>query len=255
MCRDCGCDRANTGLIEVKTPIASSVSSHRTLDIHAGLLDKNDRLAQQNRQHFLANGLFVLNMISAPGSGKTATLERMAREANQQNDSLQVAAIVGDLATANDAHRLQAAGIPAVQIATGTACHLDAAMVANAIADLDLAAIDLLTIENVGNLVCPAAFDLGETLRVVLMSVTEGEDKPLKYPTAFKWADVVIVNKLDLAPAVEFDRDRALHNIHRIAPQAEIFELSARTGMGVAAWTTYVRSLVSSRIGPICNPA
>ncbi|MEO0853278.1 MAG: hydrogenase nickel incorporation protein HypB, partial [Cyanobacteria bacterium J06648_11] len=190
--------------------------------------------------------LLVLNVISAPGSGKTATIERTVLEARRRQDSMRVAAIVGDLATDNDARRLQSAGIQSIQIATGTACHLDAVMVARAIAEIDLAGIDLLIIENVGNLVCPAAFDLGETLRVVLMSVTEGEDKPLKYPTTFKWADAVVVNKLDLEQAVEFDRDRALSNIHRIAPQARVFEFSARTGTGVAAWTTFLRSRVAA---------
>lgn len=160
-----------------------------------------------------------------------------------------MAAIVGGLATDNDARRLQAAGIQAVQISTGTACHLDAAMVARSIADLDLEAIDLLAIENVGNLVCPAAFDLGETLRVVLMSATEGEDKPLKYPTAFKWADGVLLNKLDLEKAVEFNRDRTLSNIHRIAPQSRVFEISARTGQGIAAWMAFFRSRVDELAG------
>lgn len=265
MCRDCGCERSDTTLIESQYGVEKKMSAtqaemtRRTLDVRAGLLDKNDRLARHNRQRFQANGLCVLNVISAPGSGKTATIERMAREAKQQHDSMLMAAIVGDLATDNDARRLREVGIQAVQISTGTACHLDAAMVAKAIADLDLAAIDLLVIENVGNLVCPVAFDLGESLRVVVMSVTEGEDKPLKYPTAFKWADSVILNKLDIGKAVGFDRELALSNIHRIAPQTHIFEISARTGTGVATWMNHLHSRVAAsetrdRAGPEAMP-
>ena len=210
-----------------------SGSDRRTVVVQEGILAKNDRLAERNRGYFLAKGVFVLNLLSSPGSGKTALIERMAADLGQH---LRLAVVVGDLATDNDARRLQAAGVPAVQITTGTVCHLDAEMVAGAIARLPLDQVDVLVIENVGNLVCPAAFDLGEGLRVVLMAVTEGEDKPLKYPTIFRDAGVVLLTKTDIAEAAGFDRDTTLRNIRRAAPGATIHEVSARTGQGMQAW-------------------
>jgi hydrogenase nickel incorporation protein HypB len=194
-------------------------------------------LAQDNRARFEAAGLFAVNLLSSPGAGKTALLERTLADLASR---LRAAVIVGDLATDNDARRLRRAGAPAVQITTGTVCHLDASMVARACADLDLDALDLLFIENVGNLVCPAGYDLGEGARVVLFSVTEGEDKPLKYPTMFKSADVVLVTKTDLIGPAGFDRETALGNVGRIAPQARIIELSARTGAGLDGWYDYL---------------
>jgi hydrogenase nickel incorporation protein HypB len=205
----------------------------RTVLVREGILAKNDRLAERNRGYFLGKGVFVLNLLSSPGSGKTSLIERMAADLGQQ---LRLGVVVGDLATDNDARRLHAAGVPAVQITTGTVCHLDAEMVAGAIARLPLDQVDVLIIENVGNLVWPAAFDLGESLRVVLMSVTEGEDKPLKYPTIFRDAGVVLLTKTDLAEAAGFDRESALHNIRRAASEATVLEVSARTGRGMQAW-------------------
>ncbi len=157
--------------------------------------------------------------------------------------------IVGDLETDNDAQRLRHAGAPAVQITTGTTCHLEADMVSRAVQSLDLDALDVLIIENVGNLVCPASYDLGEGVRVALLSVTEGEDKPLKYPTLFKTADVVLINKCDIATAVGFDRHQAISNIQRVAPQAKLFEVSARTGEGMEAWYSYLASALPSLQG------
>lgn len=208
MCKDCGCSVADN--VELKT--------HR----------KNDRLAEENRRLFQLKGLFVINLLSSPGSGKTALIEKMQIEQTQQEDNkfFNLGVIVGDLATDNDAQRLQSRKISAVQITTGNACHLESEMVAKAASKLDLNNINLLIIENVGNLVCPAAYDLGEDLKVVLLSTTEGEDKPLKYPTMFKSAQIVIVKKIDLAEAVEFDREKAIANIQNIAPQAQIFEVS-----------------------------
>jgi hydrogenase nickel incorporation protein HypB len=211
-----------------------------TLDVRERLLSKNDRIALQNRENFQSRGLLVLNMLSSPGSGKTTLIEQTAIA--QGNDAPRIGVIVGDLATENDAQRIRAAGATALQITTGTACHLEADMVAHAASHLDLANLDLLVIENVGNLVCPAAYDLGETLRVVLLSVTEGEDKPLKYPTAFQSADVVLLTKVDIAEAVGFDRETAIANIRRMAPQAQLFELSARSGVGMEDWLAYLRS-------------
>jgi hydrogenase nickel incorporation protein HypB len=227
MCVDCGCS----------APAAETAAqpARRTLELGQALLARNDALAAQLRQRFGAAGLPVLNLLSSPGSGKTALLERLGAELTATGRRLAV--IVGDLATDNDARRLQAAGVQAVQITTGQACHLEAAMVERALAALPepLEALDLLVIENVGNLVCPAAYDLGEARRVVLLSVTEGEDKPLKYPATFHSADVVVISKCDLTEVVGFDRAHARRHIERVAPRARIVEVSARSGEGMAA--------------------
>jgi hydrogenase nickel incorporation protein HypB len=203
----------------------------RRLELHHPLLRRNESQAGQNRDHFHRHGLRTINLLSAPGSGKTALLEQLAHRWPRPP----IGVIVGDLATDNDARRLQRAGARAVQIRTGDLCHLDAALVDQAFSQLDCSGIDLLVIENVGNLVCPAAFDLGEQRRIALLSVTEGEDKPLKYPALFKSADAVVINKADLAEAVGFDRRSAIANLNAIAPQAALFELSARTGEGLDA--------------------
>ena len=214
-------------------------NGHKHIAISHAILDKNDRLAERNRGYFLAKEVLVLNMLSSPGSGKTSLIQRTLTDLNKD---LRAAVIVGDLETDNDAQRLLATGFPAIQITTGTVCHLEADMVMNAARQLDLDSIELLIIENVGNLVCPAVYDLGEDLRIALLSVTEGEDKPLKYPTTFKNADVVIVNKIDIAEVVGFDRDKAMSNIKKIAPQATIFEVSARSGEGMERWYDYLQS-------------
>ncbi|NKB18653.1 MAG: hydrogenase nickel incorporation protein HypB [Pseudanabaena sp. CRU_2_10] len=213
--------------------------NHRHIAIAQSILSKNERLAERNRGFFMAKGLLVLNVLSSPGSGKTALIQRMLEDLGER---IPTAVIVGDLATDNDAQRLRRTGAEAIQITTGDACHLEAEMVGRAVQQLHLDRIKLLAIENVGNLVCPAAYDLGEDLRVVLFSVTEGEDKPLKYPTMFKIADVVIINKMDIAEAVDFDRDTALRNIQQIAPQAQILEVSARTGAGMEAWYSFLKA-------------
>lgn len=205
----------------------------RTLAVQRSLLEKNDRLAERNRGYFEAKRLLVLNVLSSPGSGKTALIQKTAE---LLKDRLRLGVIVGDLATENDADRLRSAGIPVVQITTGSVCHLEAEMVARAMAKLDLDALDVLLIENVGNLVCPASYDLGEHLRVVLMSVTEGEDKPLKYPTIFHSAQVALVTKTDLAEAAGFERETALANLHRASHHAQVLELSSRSGAGMGEW-------------------
>ncbi len=212
-------------------------AEQRTIVINQGVLSKNDMLAQHNRALFKSKHLLVLNVVSSPGSGKTAFIERTLTDIKGR---LRGGVVVGDLATDNDARRIARSGAPAIQITTGDTCHLDAEMVADATAKLDLDALDVLIIENVGNLVCPSSYDLGEDLRVVMLSVTEGEDKPLKYPTMFKTADVVILNKIDIAEVVGFERAMALDNIHRMVPQAQIFEVSARTGQGMEAWYTFL---------------
>ena len=206
----------------------------RTIEVQMPALALNQRHADQNRGWFRAKGLKVFNLLSSPGSGKTALLERTLRTLPR------AAAIVGDLQTENDADRLRATGAQAVQIVTGATCHLDAHMVAHALEKLDVAGLETLFIENVGNLVCPASYDLGEAKRVVLLSVTEGEDKPLKYPVIFRNADLVLVTKTDLAAAVGFDREKALASIRQTAPRAQILEVSAKTGAGCDAWLAWL---------------
>jgi hydrogenase nickel incorporation protein HypB len=207
------------------------------VDVRQSLLTQNQRLAERNRGFFAGRGVRSINIMSSPGSGKTALIERTLQSPEMAN---RIAVLVGDLATDNDAQRIGVAGVPVTQITTGTACHLDAHMVHHALEKISLNGRDLLLIENVGNLVCPASFDLGEQHRVVLLAVTEGEDKPLKYPVIFQSADVVVVNKIDLAEAVGYQRDRAMENIRKVAPRATILEVSAQTGAGVDAWLKWL---------------
>ncbi len=206
----------------------------RILELRQAVLDKNDRLAQELRTRFEAAGVFAVNLVSSPGAGKTALLEETLRR--MQARGLRVAAIVGDLATENDARRLARSGAPVRQIETGGLCHLEADLVARRLEGWTLTDFDFLFIENVGNLVCPSDYDLGEALRVALLATTEGEDKPLKYPPMFHSADVVMLTKCDLSAAVEFDRAAAVAAIEAIAPHARILETSARTGAGIDAW-------------------
>jgi hydrogenase nickel incorporation protein HypB len=185
----------------------------------------------------------VLNFLSSPGSGKTTFIREAIRALQRK---LKAGVIVGDLATDNDAQRLRESGAPVVQITTGTVCHLEAEMVSRALKRIDLNGLNLLIIENVGNLVCPASYDLGESLRVVLLSVTEGEDKPLKYPPMFQSVDAVIISKIDLAEACGYDRELALANIRRVAPKAQVFETSAKTGQGLDTWCEFISRLYST---------
>lgn len=219
-----------------------------TVPVGESLKARNDRLARANRELFRAHGLLVLNLLSSPGSGKTALLERTLSEYGRRR---RMGVVVGDLQTDNDARRLTGRGAPVVPVTTGTVCHLEADMVARACAGLDLAALDVLAIENVGNLVCPASFDLGEEVRVVVLSTTEGEDKPLKYPRAFKTAQVVVVNKTDLAGVVGFDRAAALANVRAVNPDAAVLELSARTGQGMEDWYAHLERLVGGAAGGV----
>jgi len=203
------------------------------VEVRKDILKKNDELARALRERFRALGVFVVSLVSSPGAGKTALLERTLTETQKR---WRVAALVGDLQTDNDARRLAASGAPVRQITTGTVCHLDAEMVSAALDDWDLTSLDILFIENVGNLVCPASYDLGEALRVVLMSVTEGEDKPLKYPTIFNSSDLAVIAKIDLAEAVGFDRAAARQAIDRVRPGLEVIEVSSRSGAGFGDW-------------------
>ncbi len=199
-----------------------------------GLLKANDLLAGELRSEFARAGVYVVNVVSGPGAGKTELLARTL--CLLRDRGYQVAAIVGDLATDNDAKRLAESGAPTRQIITGTVCHLEAGMVRTALSEWNLSEFDFLFIENVGNLVCPASFDLGEHLRVLLFPVTEGEDKPLKYPTLINTADVTLISKIDLAQAVGFDQALARRNLHEARPGGVVLELSPRTGTGLEAW-------------------
>ncbi len=212
-------------------------SGHRTVLVNQPILAANDRLAERNRGYFKALGLLVLNIVSSPGSGKTTLIQQTVTRLGSR---LRTGVIVGDLETDNDARRLRESGARAVQVTTGTLCHLEAGMIARAMTALDPRSLDLLIIENVGNLVCPASFDLGEDMRVVVLSVTEGEDKPLKYPPIFSSAGAVIVSKLDMAEAAGLEMDTLRSNIRRACPAATVFELSAKTGVGVEAWCDYL---------------
>jgi hydrogenase nickel incorporation protein HypB len=216
----------------------------RIVEVRQGILKKNDLLAAELRRRFQDAGVFVVNLVSSPGAGKTAFLEKTLTALRASG--ARVAALVGDLATENDAERLRRSGAPVRQIVTGTVCHLDAEMVERALgptphqAEWDLAALDYLFVENVGNLVCPASYDLGEHLRVVLMSVTEGEDKPLKYPTIFNGADLAVLTKMDAAEVLGFDRDAAYRSLRAVRPGLPVIETSARTGSGLDGWLEWL---------------
>jgi hydrogenase nickel incorporation protein HypB len=210
----------------------------RILQVRQRILKKNDETARALRQRFIDAGVFVASLVSSPGAGKTTLLRETLLRLKQL---YKVAALVGDLATENDAKRLAESGAPARQIITGTVCHLEAEMIESAMQGWNLEELDALFIENVGNLVCPASYDLGEAMRIVLFSTTEGEDKPLKYPTIFNTADVALITKMDLAEAVGFKRDEAHENIQNVRPGMQILELSSRSGEGFDAWIELLR--------------
>lgn len=216
----------------------------RILDVRTKILKDNDRVARQLRRRFDDTGTFVVSLVSSPGAGKTTFLQRTL---SALRPTTRVAALVGDLATDNDAQRLAQSGAPVRQIVTGTVCHLEAAMVEQALGDWQLDQIDVLFVENVGNLVCPSSYDLGEHLRLVLLSTTEGEDKPLKYPTIFNTADVAVLTKMDLAGAVGFDRDAALDAIQRVRPGMHVIDSSARTPDGLQAWMEFLAARRAAR--------
>ena len=217
----------------------------RLIEVRKNVLKQNDVTARSLRERFRAAGVFAVSLVSSPGSGKTAFLEKTLTLLRKD---YRVAALVGDLATENDALRLARSQAPVKQITTGTLCHLEAAMVQNALEEWDLDELDFLFIENVGNLVCPSSYDLGEDLRLVLISVTEGEDKPLKYPTIFNSADVAIVAKLDLAAAVEFSWETAYNNIQAVRPGMPVLRLSAKTGEGMEEYLGFLAArLIESR--------
>lgn len=255
MCTTCGCGQGEGRIEGDEHPHVhadGTVHSHshehdhdhaanqrRMVRIERNLLEKNDAFAKVNREKFMQDGIFVLNLVSSPGSGKTtlltATIERL-------KDRFPIAVIEGDQQTTHDAERIRATGVPAIQINTGKGCHLDAHMVGHAAERMRLPQDSVLMIENVGNLVCPSAFDLGEAHKVVILSVTEGEDKPLKYPDMFSAADVLLLNKVDLLPYLAFDVDKCLDFARRVNPRLEVIRTSATTGEGLDAWIAWIET-------------
>jgi hydrogenase nickel incorporation protein HypB len=223
-------------------------SEPRLVEVRRKVLKQNDMMARGLRERFRRAGVHAISLVSSPGSGKTTLLERVLADLRQRR--FRVAALVGDLATENDAARLARTQAPVKQITTGTVCHLDAGMVERALEGWKLADFDFLFIENVGNLVCPSSYDLGEELRLVLVSTTEGEDKPLKYPTIFNTADVAIITKLDLAQAVEFDLEAVRRNVQTVRPGMQMLEVSARTGEGIED----LLQLFESRVAEVRPP-
>jgi hydrogenase nickel incorporation protein HypB len=217
---------------------APGLSSGRRVQIEQDILNKNNRYAEKNRRHFQTQRIWTLNLVSSPGAGKTALLVKTLADFKDQEA---LAVIVGDQQTSNDAERIRATGVPALQINTGKGCHLDAHMIGHALERLQPPARSMLFIENVGNLVCPAAFDLGEAHKVVILSVTEGEDKPLKYPDMFHAASLMLLNKVDLLPYVDFEVGKCLEYARRINPPMEIIALSSRTGEGMEQWYRWLR--------------
>jgi len=225
-------------------PHAGDDAGHRLLTLERDVLARNQALAERNRGWLAGRGAFAINLMSSPGAGKTTLLERTICDVAGAVD---VAVIEGDQATARDADRIRAAGARAVQVNTGTGCHLDAAMVARALSELDPRLGAVVAIENVGNLVCPALFDLGEHARIVVVSVTEGEDKPIKYPHMFRAADLLILNKVDLLPHVEFDVSRCLALAHEVNPHLRVFQVSATRGDGLDAWYDWLLTAAHGR--------
>jgi hydrogenase nickel incorporation protein HypB len=217
----------------------------RMLEVRKNVLKQNDAVARALRDRFRAQGTLAVSLVSSPGAGKTMFLEKTLTLLKQH---YRVAALVGDLATENDALRLARSGVPVRQITTGTLCHLEAAMIERALENWDVGRLDILFIENVGNLVCPASYDLGEDLRLVLLSVTEGEDKPLKYPTIFNSSDVAVITKIDLAAAVEFDEQAAKANIQAVRPHMRLLKVSAKTGEGMDDCLLLVAKMLAERL-------
>ena len=231
MCDTCGCN---------VTPGNEHLVGHESVEVLKNLLDANDHQAAHNREHFARHNALAVNLMSSPGAGKTALLEATI---DALGESLRVAVIEGDLETENDAERIRAKGVAAVQISTGSACHLDAHMVHDALHELAIDGVDIIFVENVGNLVCPASFDLGQHRNVALLSTPEGHDKPAKYPVMFRAADLVLLSKADLLPVLDdFDPAYAESCLRQLASEAPMVEISARKGTGMDVWLDWLRT-------------
>lgn len=214
------------------------------IEVNTGILSLNDQMAAENKKLFEENKLFVINVMGSPGAGKTTVLEKTIDELA---DSVRLAVIEGDIYTSKDANRIEKHGVPVKQINTGGACHLDAKMVSQALGDFDLSSLQLLIVENVGNLVCPVEFNLGEDLKVAVLSITEGDDKPMKYPLLFRESEAVVLNKIDLIEFTDVDLEALRKDIARINPKIKIFEVSARTGQGLSEWINWLKNKVEEK--------
>jgi hydrogenase nickel incorporation protein HypB len=246
MCDTCGCNitHGNEHLIAPGGKLEKTTNGHEAVDVLHNLLHENDHIAQHNREHFNAHGVTAVNLMSSPGSGKTALLEATIKALGNE---FRIAVIEGDLETENDAERIRSHGVTAIQITTGSACHLDAHMVHDALHNLELADFDIVFIENVGNLVCPASFDLGQTANIALLSVPEGDDKPAKYPVMFRTADMVMLSKSDLLPILDdFKPERAEQYLRHLASSAPVIRTSAKSGEGMEEWLNWLRELISN---------
>ena len=248
MCDTCGCNitQGNEHLISAGGKLEKTDSGREAVTVLHSLLHENDHTALHNREHFNAHGVIAINLMSSPGAGKTALLEATIKELG---DEYSLAVIEGDLETENDAERIRKHGVKAIQITTGSACHLDAHMVHDAVHQLDLATLDIVFIENVGNLVCPASFDLGQHRNVVLLSVPEGDDKPAKYPVMFRTADMVMLSKADLLPVLDdFSPQRAEKYLRNLASSAPMIPTSAKSGDGMNDWLQWLRETVDQNL-------
>ena len=228
MCQECGCSTGH------KTTVQAQVEE---VPLFKRVLEKNDLQADENREHFQEHGILAINLMSSPGAGKTSLLEKTA----ELLTDLRLGVIEGDLETSRDAERIRAKGVPAVQITTGSACHLDAFMVHHGLHELPLEELDVVFIENVGNLVCPASYDVGAHLNVVLLSVVEGDDKPEKYPVMFRKAHLMVITKTDLLPYTDFSVERAVKSARKVNPSIDVIKLSVKTGDGLEDWAEYIR--------------
>jgi hydrogenase nickel incorporation protein HypB len=251
MCDTCGCNitHGNESLIRPGGKLARTESGKEAVTVLHSLLDENDHTAKHNREHFDSHNVLAINLMSSPGAGKTALLEATikALKADAARD-LSIAVIEGDLETENDAERIRKQGVEAIQITTGSACHLDAHMIHQALHNLKLDGLDIVFIENVGNLVCPASFDLGQHLNVILLSVPEGDDKPAKYPVMFRAADLVLISKSDLLPVLDdFKPENAKRYLHDIASEAPVFELSAKDQSGMQQWFGWLHAQIEKQ--------
>ncbi|WP_428355364.1 hydrogenase nickel incorporation protein HypB [Methyloprofundus sp.] len=244
MCGICGCGQTEQqhDHNHVHAHKYDAVTPERLIKVEQALLSKNNSYAEQNRAYFQKNNIFTLNLVSSPGAGKTTLLVETIKQLKKQ---FPIAVIEGDQQTEHDADRIRASGAPAIQINTGRACHLDAHGVGHAVMDLQLQPKSLLAIENVGNLVCPSSFDLGEAHKVVVLSVTEGDDKPLKYPDMFHAADLMLINKIDLLPYVDFDVEQCIRYAQQVNPDISIIQLSATKGDNFSEWTNWLKENIA----------
>jgi len=244
MCKDCGCSITDHNHHHHNN-LNPELEDRKTVEVITKILSANDKQAESNREHFNRHGILAINLMSSPGAGKTTLLEKTIE---MLNDELKIGVIEGDLETNKDAERIRKKGAPAYQITTGQACHLDAFMVHDGIHNLPLDQLDIVFIENVGNLVCPATYDIGSHLNVVLLSVPEGDDKPAKYPVMFRQAELMLITKTDLLPYFDFNLKKAVEEARKINPKIDVILLSTKTGEGLDKWINYIKTKKSVRV-------